>query len=196
MAIETNIYDKQFFKNTIKLELDSALAVVKIILEHYQPSSVIDLGCGAGIYLQAFAKQGVKDLLGIDGAPAAKDEFIFDPKKILIFDLSKKLKLPKKYDLCLCLEVAEHLPASQADKLVDNIIGAADKIIFTAAVPGQGPRSIGHINEQPNSYWIKKFQKKNFRYRRKLSNQLRQAMKKQEVVWWISNNLMIFEKKK
>ncbi|MFA5131515.1 MAG: class I SAM-dependent methyltransferase [Patescibacteria group bacterium] len=194
MAVETHIYDRKFFQNTIKLEAKSAAQFVDIILKYYSPASVVDIGCGAGLYLQEFQRRGIKDILGLDGSPAAAAEFLLEKDKLIIFDLAKKYKFAKKYDLSLCLEVAEHLPEADADTLVETIINAADNIIFTAAVLGQGPRSIGHINEQPHSYWIEKFREKGFRYLEARTEEMKKIMGAQGVVWWLVNNLMIFEK--
>jgi SAM-dependent methyltransferase len=194
MPVETHIYDQKFFKNTIKFEAESAQQFVGIVLKYYQPHSVVDIGCGAGIYLQEFQKQGIKELLGLDGSPSAQSEFLLNKNKLIIFDLAKKYKFTKKYDLCLCLEVAEHLREKDADTLINTLTSASDQLIFTAAVPGQGPRSIGHINEQPHDYWIKKLADKNFIYLKSQTSKMRKEMKAQNVVWWIVNNLMIFER--
>ena len=195
MAVETHIYDSNFFRNTKKLEMSSAAAFADIILKHYIPESIVDIGCGAGIYLNEFDKRGVKSLLGIDGSPAAAKEFLLNKDKLVIFDLAEEYKFKKKYDLCLCLEVAEHLRKEDADTLARTLTRAADNIIFTAAVPGQGPRSIGHINEQPHEYWIEKFQHQGFSYLESETEEMKQEMKEKEVVWWLVNNLMIFRKK-
>ncbi|MEI7451629.1 MAG: methyltransferase domain-containing protein [Candidatus Falkowbacteria bacterium] len=195
MAVETHIYDDHFFQNTIKFEADSAAAFVDVVLKYYHPTSVVDIGCGAGIYLREFDKKGINDLLGVDGAPSAANEFLLAKDKLVIFDLAQKYNFTKKYDLALCLEVAEHLEEVDADVLVDTITSAADDIIFTAAVPGQGPRSIGHINEQPHEYWITKFAAQNYVYQSEQTLKMREEMKTKNVVWWIVNNLMIFKKK-
>jgi len=91
--------------------------------------------------------------------------------------------------------VAEHLREEDADTLVKTVTESSDNIIFTAAIPGQGPRSIGHINEQPNAYWIKKFKDRKFLYLEERTEEMRKEMKEKGVVWWIANNLMVFSKK-
>ncbi len=194
MSVETWIYNNKFFKNTIKLEAASAIQFVRIVLKNYEARSIVDIGCGAGLYLREFAKQGITDLLGIDGAPAAQTEFLLTKNKIVIFDLSQEYQFNKKYDLALCLEVAEHLPAQNADTLIKTITKSADEIIFTAATPGQGPRSIGHLNEQAHQYWIKKFQDQGFSYLPNRSKKMRKELKENNVIWWLVNNLMLFRK--
>ncbi|MDD5071590.1 MAG: methyltransferase domain-containing protein [Patescibacteria group bacterium] len=192
MAVETHIYDQRFFKNTIKLESSSAKAAVNILIKHFHPQSVIDIGCGAGIYLKGFSERGVK-IKGIDGSPAAKKESPVRGK-IKIYDLCRPLSLKKQFALCLCFEVAEHLPAQCAPTLVDTLTKASPLIVFTAATPGQGPRSIGHINEQPREYWIEKFKAKNFILDKKLTARIKKEMKTKKVVWWIAKNLMVFKR--
>lgn len=192
MAVETHIYDDFFFDNTKRLEQDSAKMFADIVLRHFSFSSVIDIGCGIGIYLREFEKNG-KEILGYDGAPAAiKKSLVGD--KIKLHDLSTPLILDKKFDLCLSIEVAEHLPPEAADTFVNTLVNLSDTIIFTAAIPGQADRELGHINEQPHEYWIEKFEVRGFVFNKELSAQLRQEMKERGVIWWIVNNLMIFRK--
>jgi hypothetical protein len=60
-----------------------------------------------------------------------------------------------RFDLAVCLEVAEHLPASSAEAFVKFLTGLAPVVLFSAAIPGQG--GTNHINEQFLSYWVKLF---------------------------------------
>jgi 2-polyprenyl-3-methyl-5-hydroxy-6-metoxy-1,4-benzoquinol methylase len=192
MSVDTKIYDKKFFDNTLKFEAESAQAFVSILIKHFAPKSVIDIGCGIGIYLAEFKKNNIK-ILGYDGSPAAINGSLVD-KKIKLYDLCKPLKLKRKFDLCLCLEVAEHLKKNYAKILVNSLSDLSSIIIFTAATPGQGPKSIGHINEQPHKYWQKLFEEKNFKLNKKLTEKIRKEMINKKVVWWITKNLMIYEK--
>src|SRR5262249_42035898 len=61
----------------------------------------------------------------------------------------------RKYDLVVSLEVAEHLPHSDADGFVESICQHGDVVMFSAAVPEQG--GTNHINEQWQEYWAEKF---------------------------------------
>ncbi|MFA5359910.1 MAG: hypothetical protein WC349_03055, partial [Patescibacteria group bacterium] len=144
------------------------------------------------IYLAEFKKNNIK-ILGYDGSPAAiKGSLVGN--KIKLHDLYKPLKLKQKFNLCLCLEVAEHLEKKYAETLINTLIELSNIIIFTAATPGQGPKSIGHINEQPHKYWQKLFEQKNFKLNKKLTEKIRKEMIDKKIVWWITKNLMIYEK--
>jgi hypothetical protein len=65
-----------------------------------------------------------------------------------------------RFDVCLCIEVAEHLSPEAAPRLVEGLTRLSDTIVFSAATPGQG--GVGHINEQPHSYWHELFQRCGF----------------------------------
>ncbi|NTW22532.1 class I SAM-dependent methyltransferase [Candidatus Falkowbacteria bacterium] len=192
MAVNTRIYDKHFFENTIKFEGPSAKAVVDILMRHFNPKSVVDIGCGAGIYLQEFERHEVA-IEGYDGSPAAAEESLVGDR-LKIHDLTTPLLLSRKFDLVLCVEVAEHLEKEFADVLVDTLCRLGDILVFTAATPGQGPESIGHINEQPHEYWIDKFSERGLVYDARITEIIKEEMVSSDVVWWVSKNLMIFKK--
>lgn len=194
MTVNTKIYDDQFFNNTIKFENQSAKAAVEILIKHFAPKSVVDIGCGAGIYLAEFKKNNV-EISGFDGSPAAISASLAGDK-IKLHDLCQPLKLNRQFALCLCFEVAEHLAETCADILIDTLTSLSRTIVFTAATPGQGPASLGHINEQPPKYWQKKFKQKKFLMNKKLTEKIKEKMIEQNVVWWLSKNLMIFERHK
>lgn len=58
--------------------------------------------------------------------------------------------------MAISTEVAEHIEEEYADTFVDNLTNASDCILFSAAIPGQGGEH--HVNEQWQSYWVKKFE--------------------------------------
>lgn len=192
MAVNIKIYDQKFFNNTFRLENSSAKAFVAILIEHFAPKSVVDIGCGIGLYLAEFKANDIASL-GFDGAPAAMAGSLIGDK-IKLHDLCRPLKLNRRFNLCLCLEVAEHLEPTGGQTLIDTLTNLSKTIIFTAATPGQGPRSIGHINEQPPAYWQKLFEQKHFKLDKKLTEKIKQEMKRAKIIWWLTKNLMIFKK--
>src|SRR5690606_41065311 len=67
------------------------------------------------------------------------------------WDLRHPFDLGRGFDLVICLEVAEHLPESSAADLVDSLCRHSNRILFSAAIPGQGGQN--HLNEQWSEYW-------------------------------------------
>lgn len=136
------------------IENSSATAeiIVPKLIEMYNPKSVIDLGCNVGWWLYWFMLAGVKDVLGVDGDNMKSS---MSEGNFKAHDLTVPLHLNRKYDLLLCLEVAEHLQEQYADTLLQSCVQHSDIIFWSAATPGQG--GYHHVNEQPHEYWIDKF---------------------------------------
>jgi len=185
------IYTEDYLQDTIYWESVFSLSLAKVLIRYFNPHSVIDIGCGCGVYLKAFYELGIRDMVGYDGSNSSIKKSLV-PGKIEVHDLREPLKLDRKFDLCLCIEVAEHLSYEYSDLLATTLTGLSDTIFFTAAPPGQG--GIGHVNEQPRSFWIKIFKAKGFRFTESLTYQIRGELKTKDVISWIVNNLMIFKK--
>lgn len=139
---------------------NSPLAFVPLLKKYSNPASVLDVGCGTGSWLKVFKDFGTKTVLGIDGPNVNPDMLVIEKSEFLIHDLREPLSLNKKFDLALCLEVAEHLPEEAADIVIELLTSHTDTILFSAALRRQGGQN--HINEQPFTYWVQKFNKKGF----------------------------------
>jgi SAM-dependent methyltransferase len=178
-------YDPKFYRELASAQ-ESAREILPLILEVVKPRSVIDVGCGTGNWLAIAHELGVPDIFGVDG-PWVKAQLAIPPEKFIEHDLSTPLKLDRRFDLVLSLEVAEHLPGSAAQDFVQSLCDAADVVLFSAAIPGQGGRH--HVNEQWPAYWAQLFQK--FSYdcydflRPRIWNNPR-------VTWHYAQNSMIF----
>ena len=116
---------------------------------------------GAGAWLFAFKEkfQGI-EICGVDRPDIPESSLLIDRKFFCGHDLTKPLDLGRHFDLCVSVEVAEHLSAEHAPQLIDNISRHADRILFSAAIPHQG--GTHHINEQWPQYWIKMFETRGY----------------------------------
>jgi len=184
----TKKYDQEFFDYTISSELGSSPDVAGILMKYYHPKSVIDIGCGCGIYIKAFHDLGIEDVIGYDGSKHALEKGLL-PEKIFLHDLREHIFIDRKYDLCLCIEVAEHIDNEYSVKLVQTLTNASDVVFFTAASPGQG--GLHHVNEQPYEFWEGIFHKFGFRMDDRTEAVCREMAEK-GVIYWIVRNAMIF----
>lgn len=154
------LYDEGFFDSLLEGARTSARRIVPMLLEWFEPNSVVDVGCGLGAWLAVFQEFGLQDCVGIDGDYVDRKHLQIPLDSFLAKDLAQPLKLDRRFDLALSLEVAEHLPAESASVFVDSLVRLADVVLFSAAIPFQG--GTGHINEQWLGYWIKLFQQHNY----------------------------------
>ena len=162
------------------------------ILKEFNPKSVIDFGCGTGDILAPFEKRGI-EILGIDGSKANKKYSRIHKDNFLLFDLRKKCTCQKKYDLCICLEVAEHIEEAYSDVLIKNLVSSSSTIVFTAAPPGQG--GVDHYNEKPFAWWIQKFKEHGFKFDEQCTVRLKQQWARiPDIYPFYVDNLMIFRK--
>jgi SAM-dependent methyltransferase len=151
----TNQYDQAFYAGQRDGSLQSARAIIPLLLSHLSIHSVVDVGCGVGTWLKAFQENGISDITGYDGEYVDTSALAIDAANFKVLDLTADFVLPRKADLAISLEVAEHLPSKNGDHLVRQLVSAAPIVLFSAAIPGQG--GTGHVNEQWQDYWRSKF---------------------------------------
>src|SRR5579885_1972354 len=144
-------YDAAFYEAIAGGSRRSAEIIVPLVMELAHPQSVIDIGCGTGLWLAEFARHGVQDYTGVDGDHVDPLRLNFPPERFFAADLAKATGIPGTYDLAMSLEVAEHLPEASAQQFVRVLTGLAPTVLFSAAIPGQG--GVGHINEKWQDYW-------------------------------------------
>jgi SAM-dependent methyltransferase len=184
-------YDSTFFKALEEGVARSAEIATELVMELIAPKSAVDIGCGTGIWLAELGSRGVTDILGVDGPWVPRDQLAIPESRFLEHDLTRPLAIDRGFDLALCLETAEHLPAEAAEPLVRTLTGAAPVVLFSAAIPEQ--RGEGHINLQWPQYWIDLFAARGYR----CSTVLRERLWNAEAVEvWYRQNLLCFAAEK
>lgn len=148
-------YRFEFFDYIEQGSVRSAAAVIPVIRSLARIESVLDVGCGRGVWLAEWERHGVRDVAGADGSYVDRASLSIPPERFAAVDLSQPIDLGRRFDLVQCLEVAEHLPDACADTLVDSIVRHGSLVLFSAATPGQGGEH--HVNEQSYDYWRGKF---------------------------------------
>jgi SAM-dependent methyltransferase len=186
--IYTSYYFERFVEGPAK---SSAPTIVKSIVSGFKPARVVDVGCGTGALLDEFKNKGC-DCLGLEYSEPGIKMCRARGLDVLKFDLEQESlgKDMRIFDVAISMEVAEHLRPQYADRFVDLLTSLAPVVVFTAATPGQGGDD--HVNEQPHTYWIEKFELRRFRYQQGLSDDWRQVWKNDRVATCYYRNLMIF----
>ena len=180
-------YGEAFYAYQKSGSRSSADEVVPVVYDIVRPTSVVDIGCGVGTWLAAFARAGVSESLGLDGDHVPRGELMIPLERFQPTDLSRPFDLSRTFDLAISLEVAEHLPSSSADGFIRSLTNLAPVVLFSAAVPHQGGWQ--HLNEQWPEYWAERFARHRFfpvdcvRERFWTSPNVR---------WWYAQNMILF----
>lgn len=147
-------YDAAFYELEGKVAAESAAVVLPWLFEEYpEIRTVVDVGCGTGEWAAEAIRHG-KIAVGLD---------LHSPKELHqapVFPVDLAITTDfGRYDLAICLEVAEHLPAESGPGLVEALANS-ELVLFSAATPGQP--GVDHINCQPHEYWHELFLENGF----------------------------------
>lgn len=183
-------YDEDFYNAISVGSASSARVIVDFIMKTFQPNSILEIGCGQGVWSREFINQGVTDLKAVDGVWIEKSKLVIDPDYFHADDLNNRISIGRRFDLTICLEVAEHLRPSSAQNLVETLTSHSDIIVFSAAIPLQGGTE--HINEQPQSYWVNLFSEKGFECFDVIRPEI---WHNKEVEVWYRQNILVFSTK-
>ncbi|MEJ1973670.1 MAG: methyltransferase domain-containing protein [Lacunisphaera sp.] len=160
-ASDSFAYSPRFYDYIERGARRSADRILPLVAESLAPKSVLDVGCGRGLWLAAWAQLGVTDALGLDGDYLERDRLAIPPAQFRSTDITQSFDLGQRWDLVQCLKVAEHIPPAASEVLVQNLARHGDRILFSAAVPGQGGHN--HINERSPEYWRELFARQGYR---------------------------------
>ncbi|HZM24551.1 MAG TPA: alpha-1,2-fucosyltransferase [Anaerolineales bacterium] len=146
-------------------------------------SRVIDIGCGVGEW-----NNGNPNYVGLDYRIKKKD-LLIPAERFIECDLEHEFyQSDTKFDLCLCLEVAEHLRPDRAEGLVKMLCSLSDFVLFSAAIPFQG--GTGHVNEQWQSWWAELFSQHYF-FAWDVQPEIRSNP---DVELWYRNNMILYRR--
>jgi len=154
------IYDADFYSAQSSSSYLSAMKMLSYLFECYRPRSVVDVGCGVGSWLSVARELGAEEVLGLDGECVDVGTLKIPKESFLATDLEQPLKIEHEADLCISVEVAEHLSAARAPALVRELTSLAPVVLFGAAIPGQG--GVHHINLQWPAFWIDLFEQNGY----------------------------------
>ena len=184
------LYDEKFFRAIEVGSLQSAKEIVPLVLSFFQSRSVVDVGCGTGVWLSVFREHGIEDILGIDGDYVNLDSIRIPKNTFMAHDFTRPLTINKKFDLVVSLEVAEHIPSKFAKKFVDSLTHLGSVIMFSAAIPYQGGQN--HVNEQWQDYWRVLFNEKGYEA---IDFVRKRVWDNPRVEPWFAQNILLYVKK-
>lgn len=192
-----DVYDEAFWDFHEPGDWDGFAALV---LRYCPARSVVDVGCGQGALLGGLHRADPTLVLqGYDSSPIALARarsrgLTVEPLDVVGLSKDEAGAMARRmgsFDVALCLEVAEHIPAWHSGKLL-TVLSGAPRLVFSAAHPNQGGRL--HVNEQPASYWIDRFAARGFRLS-PADAALRSELQSLALPPWYKENIRVLEKK-
>jgi hypothetical protein len=112
-----------------------------------------------------------------------------EPNEFIVQDLQQKFILYEKFDLAICLEVAEHLKPESALDFIESLTRLSDTIIFSAATPLTWYDG-SHLNNQWPPYWRKIFNHYGF----EMYDVVRHIFINEDVFPWYKTNMFLVTK--
>lgn len=167
----------------------------QLIMEAFDFSSVLDLGCYVGYFIDEFQKAG-KEVFGVEGDWVDRDVFLPSVRdKIVLHNLEKPLDLGRKFDLVLSLEVAENIYPGTEETFLENIIRHTKSyIIFSAAKVGElgGPLH-QHRCFHPPSWWASKIEEFGAKYLLHDTAKFATLLQVNNCPGWYINSVSVFK---
>lgn len=128
------------------------------IVSDLQPARVLDAGCALGLLVEALRERGV-EACGLDLSTYAI-EHVHASVKPFCRHGSITDPLAERYDLIVCIEVVEHIPAREAEHAIENLCAHAERVLFSSSPLDY--REPTHVNVHPTDYWAEQFARQGF----------------------------------
>lgn len=122
------------------------------------PRSILDAGCAKGLLVEALRDRGV-EAFGVDISAYAIGQVREDIRPYCRVG-SVADPLPRRYDLIVCTEILEHLPAEEGRRAVATLCAASDDLLISSTPDDY--RDPTHLNVQPPEYWAGLFASHDF----------------------------------
>ena len=180
-------YDRTFYEDIQDGSSAGARIMLGALHDVFAFRTLVDIGCGTGAWPAMALELGAESVLGVDGAHVPLDRLKLPRDRFHAHDLEAKLPDLGRFDLALCLEVAEHLFPSRGPSLVEDLTGLSAVVAFSAAIPFQG--GDGHVNEMWTSYWARLFAGRGYRAWTGLRSRL---WADERIPWWYRQNIVLF----
>lgn len=184
-------YNSAYYKYRDEQTRHAAKTIVAEVIEQLDVTihSAADVGCGVGTWLAVLHERGVEKIQAYEGPWLDADALVIPRDCLTTIDLEQtEIANPEdRFDLAICLEVAEHLSPQRAGTLVHSLCALSERVLFSAAIPGQG--GIDHVNEQWPAYWAAMFRLQGFlpydTIRPKIWND-------EEIPFWYRQNTILY----
>ena len=208
-----NMYDKEFFQQhrqhaaVYPVLVDVMTGSIGSSMVTHPPSmSVLDVGCGHGLLVEAWRTAGVAKSFCMEGSSEASHMWPDNYSEFYTvqnLEDDRALDIVPPTDVVTSFEVAEHLQPAFAEHFVTLLtLHAPQVVFFSAATPfqdrGMNP---SHVNENTFQYWIQLFEARNYHVDWAATAHVKHALvtfpdpaARRAVMsaWWYPKNILVF----
>ncbi len=138
--------------------LDFFDSIAAQIVKDIQPESVLDTGCAMGFLVEQLRKRDV-EAFGVDISEYAIQN-VHSSIKSYCWQGTIAEPFPREYDLIVCIEVLEHIPSDQTQKVIENICLHRDDVLFSST--HFDCREVTHYNIRLPEEWAELFAQHSF----------------------------------
>lgn len=133
-------------------------SVADHIVSDIGPATVLDAGCALGFLVEMLRERGVH-AFGVDISEFAIAN-VHPSIKPFCWVGSLADPLPQRYDLIVTIEVLEHIPAAEGERVIASLCAYTDDILFSSTPFDY--KEPTHFNVQPPEYWAERFARRGF----------------------------------
>lgn len=153
-----------YFANRDKMEV-KFFVDAHYFIKHFDPKTVLDIGCGMGQRIMALRLMNVNALgcdisrVAVSNSPFGIDDFLH------VWDVTEgKCPVNELADLVIAYDLLEHIPLEKLDVALENIKATGKKFVFSICLKGDPnyPLDSTHKIEMSRQWWEAKLQEKGF----------------------------------
>jgi cytidyltransferase-like protein len=120
----------------------------QVIRDVFNPTRVLDVGCGPGILMYLLHEAGVS-ADGVDPAPGMRDMAPPEVRdRIMVGDAMTRAVPDNAYDLVICREVFEHLTVLEVREAVRNICRMSSRFAYATTRFHPDPKTLLDVTTQ------------------------------------------------
>ncbi len=166
----------------------SAPGLARAICQAFRPASVVEVGSVSDVYLEQFLLLGV-EARGTRPEALGTPSPLIESGRVLMTDPVTPNPFGFTFDVALSLEVADKLPGEHAAAFVRELSACSDRVVFSAAAPGQGGF---HVNAQPLEFWVRHFWDNGFELDIPMTLWMRHQWVEAGIPAWLQANVAVF----
>jgi len=153
-----SLYDYKYFMSSRRFQgSKDRLEELVDIVKTYNPTSVLDVGCGIGNLVLKLRELGIK-AVGVDNAEDLK--LFWKSDGFYISDASELPFEDKSFDLVISTDFFEHIPEEKIGSVKSEMLRVGKKVIARVVYEDKLTKGQAqyHVTNKPKEWWDSKLE--------------------------------------